>query len=55
MNKLGEFHLNKYWILKLFLILNLTKFIKKINFLAKQFKLNEFYDYNKKIMIKIYK
>ena len=50
-NKLGEFHLNKYWILEI--ILNIKpdkKFIKtKLNFLAKQFKLNEFYVYNKKI------
>ena len=49
-NKLGEFHLNKYWILEI--ILNIKpdkKFIKtKLNFLAKQFKLNEFYVYNKK-------
>ena len=49
-NKLGEFHLNKYWILEI--ILNIKpdkKFIKtKLNFLAKQFKLNEFYLYNKK-------
>ena len=48
-NKLGEFHLNKYWILEI--ILNIKpdkKFIKtKLNFLAKQFKLNEFYVYNK--------
>ena len=46
-NKLGEFHLNKYWILEI--ILNIKpdkKFIKtKLNFLAKQFKLNEFYVY----------
>ena len=50
MNKLGEFHLNKYWILEI--ILNIKpdkKFIKtKLNFLAKQFKLNKFYVYNKK-------
>ena len=50
MNKLGEFHLNKYWILEI--ILNIKpdkKFIKtKLNFLAKQFKLNKFYDYNEK-------
>ena len=49
-NKLGEFHLNKYWILEI--ILNIKpdkKFIKtKLNFLAKQFKLNKFYDYNEK-------
>ena len=49
-NKLGEFHLNKYWILEI--ILNIKpdkKFINtKVNFLAKQFKLNEFYVYNKK-------
>ena len=49
-NKLGEFHLNKYWILEI--ILNIKpdkKFIKtKLNFLVKQFKLNEFYVYNKK-------
>ncbi len=49
-NKLGEFHLNKYWILEI--ILNIKpdkKIIKtKLNFLAKQFKLNEFYVYNKK-------
>ena len=49
-NKLGEFHLNKYWILEI--ILNIKpdkKFIKtKLNLLAKQFKLNEFYVYNKK-------
>ena len=49
-NKLGEFHLNKYWILEI--ILNIKpdkKFVKtKLNFLAKQFKLNEFYVYNKK-------
>ena len=49
-NKLGEFHLNKFWILEI--ILNIKpdkKFIKtKLNFLAKQFKLNEFYVYNKK-------
>ena len=49
-NKLGEFHLNKYWILEI--ILNIKpdkKFIKtKLNLLAKQFKLNKFYDYNEK-------
>ena len=49
-NKLGEFHLNKCWILEI--ILNIKpdkKFIKtKLNFLAKQFKLNKFYDYNEK-------
>ena len=49
-NKLGEFYLNKYWILEI--ILNIKpdkKFIKtKLNFLAKQFKLNKFYDYNEK-------
>ena len=49
-NKLGEFHQNKYWILEI--ILNIKpdkKFIKtKLNFLAKQFKLNEFYVYDKK-------
>ena len=49
-NKLGEFHLNKYWILEI--ILNIKpdkKIIKtKLNFLAKQFRLNEFYVYNKK-------
>lgn len=49
-NILGEFHLNKYWILEI--ILNIKpdkKFIKtKLNFLAKQFKLNKFYDYNEK-------
>ena len=49
-NKFGEFHLSKYWILEI--ILNIKpdkKFIKtKLNFLAKQFKLNEFYVYNKK-------
>ena len=48
-NRLGEFHLNKYWILEI--ILNIKpdkKFIKtKLNFLAKQFKINEFYVYNK--------
>ena len=48
--KLGEFHLNKYWILEI--ILNIKpdkKFIKtKLNLLAKQFKLNKFYDYNEK-------
>jgi len=55
-NKLGEFHLNKYWILEI--IFNIKpdkKFIKaKLNFLAKQFKLDEFYVYKKKIMIKIF-
>ena len=49
-NKLGEFHLNKYWILEI--ILNVKpdkKFIKtKLNVLAKHFKLNEFYVYYKK-------
>ena len=49
-NKLGEFHLNKYWILEI--IFNIKpdkKIIKtKLNFLAKQFKLNEFYVHNKK-------
>jgi len=49
-NKLGEFHLNKFWILEI--IFNIKpdkKFIKtKLNFLAKQFKLDEFYVYNKK-------
>ncbi len=49
-NILGEFHLNKYWILEI--IFNIKpdkKFIKtKLNFLAKKFKLNEFYVYNKK-------
>ena len=49
-NKLGEFHLNKYWILEI--ILNIKpdkKIIKtKLNFLAKQFKLNKFYDYDEK-------
>ena len=49
-NKLGEFHLNKYWILEI--ILNIKpdkKLIKtKLNSLAKQFKLNEFHIYKKK-------
>ncbi len=49
-NKLGEFHLNKYWILEIILKIKPDKkLIKtKLNFLAKQFKLNEFYVYNKK-------
>ncbi len=49
-NKLGEFHQNKYWTLEI--ILNIKpdkKFINtKLNLLAKQFKLNKFYDYNEK-------
>ena len=48
-NKLGEFHLNKYWILEIILNIKPDKeFIKtKLNCLAKQFKLNEFNGYNK--------
>ena len=53
-NKLGEFHQNKYWILEILLYKKPNKKIIniKLNFLAKQFKLNQFYDYNEKIMIK---
>ena len=56
MNTLGEFYLNKYWILEI--ILNIKpdkKLIKtKLNLLAKEIKLNEFCVYNNKIMIKIF-
>ena len=49
-NKLGEFHQNKYWLLEVLLSKKPNKKIinKKLNFLAKQFKLNKFYDYNEK-------
>ena len=49
-NKLGEFHQNKYWILEILLEKKPEKkFINtKLNFLAKQFKLNKFFDYDEK-------
>ena len=49
-NKLGEFHQNKYWLLEILLNKKPNKKIinTKLNFLAKQFKLNKFYDYNEK-------
>ncbi len=49
-NELGEFHQNKYWILEILLNKkpNKKNINAKFNFLAKQFKLNKFYDYNKK-------
>ena len=53
-NKLGEFHLNKYWILEILLEKKPEKKIinTKLNFLTKQFKLNKFYDYNEKSNVK---
>lgn len=49
-NKLGEFHQNKYWLLEI--LLNKKpkkKNIKtKLNLLARQIKLNKFYDFNEK-------
>ena len=49
-NKLGEFHQNKYWILEIILNIKPDKRLinTKLNLLAKQFKLNKFYDYNEK-------
>ncbi len=49
-DKLGEFHQNKYWSLEILLNKKPNKkFIKtKLNFFAKQFKLNKFYDFNEK-------
>ncbi len=49
-NKLGELHQNKYWLLEILLNKKPNKKIinAKLNFLAKQFKLNKFYDYNEK-------
>ena len=49
-NILGEFHQNKYWILEIILNIKPDKRLinTKLNLLAKQFKLNKFYDYNEK-------
>ena len=49
-NILGEFYQNKYWILETLLNKKPNKKIikKKLNFLAKQFKLNKSYDYEEK-------
>ena len=49
-NKLGEFHLNRYWILEILLEKKPEKKIvnTKLNYIANQCKINKFYDYNKK-------